>query len=1009
MIPSQCFRQGERVVQVMVGKNSKGQFCNTLPDVQRSFPGASWFEVDGNRLVVLKDKNGIEDEPKSIAYIPDKIIDVIDAGPDDHGHFPFRSIPSPPSAESSPHTRPLSNHSMDLVISNLSLQSPSSSNSSAVVKALSPLSPPSSAPCHRLALQDTSTADADAVLSNIAAEITKIEQQHEGSTSHSSVDPQHILDQLVGLLREQNEAREQKENPREQDHHQQLSEQPVQLLQEQAEAEERDEGVLAELAAAKERDEEMHRMQRQTIDRLIVAQHRIEAILVQNYELHEYPIPRLFVILPDSYERWDPRNILAKRFRLYFLCECGDHCKTDPGTTTTASPTSPIPVRYSIHLAKHEGYELSHPTEFFDLYGPYILGMLRILKHCLAVATVVAPAVASADNTIKDIMDAVKMISESTMMAVDMSIDFLEQRLDEDVMADGATGVDASTQEEDMFRRLAALEVADLRRLDSFLRNRDADKILGNLYRITTETGYVRWVCLDHYRQLYRENSRASFIQSIEVHGGTFDSQVGKVTVSLKSAIAAEDFFSTLCSQASFVIALKVDLKWPFGSADLAMLVDKIAKSNVSDLEVDLQDFEVSSPFLSRLLPGKGRYHPLLGLLSNTKLRDLRFSSVSLIGPRTSSLPSNQSPSLLQSLRISAPLGSFDDTRLAEIIHLCPHLVDLRLGAPTMMSKTLRKLDQALGSLSKLQTLHRYHLGSNNLKDIGNVMHLVPYGSVALRELVNMGLPFSSTPDGYLERAIYRSAATLEVLYLKYNEASQPIIDLANLHGLLSPSLLSSSQPFAKLTHLQLLVKLTPASLELMSSLLPRLTLDHLEVNESTSGLLAYVNFKYLKSLFGHNSSAQAIDAFSRALVDSPYCQLEFLMLSRVPITKELQDILSCLPLKRLSLVSLDRMDEILRELVLKELQALTIYNEEYNWKSEALLAARNADFTDEFVVELVYKDKEAMRDVHNVDNRSIEVSSTKLARRCVRVLDQATFESECYSDILPSMRDTIF
>ncbi|KAF9087511.1 hypothetical protein BGX29_000797, partial [Mortierella sp. GBA35] len=84
-------------------------------------------------------------------------------------------------------------------------------------------------------------------------------------------------------------------------HHIQLMEQLFQMVQRQnktltqlAAAKEREETMLAELAAAKERDEEMHKMQQQTIDRLIVAQQRIEAVLVQNYELHEYPIPRLF-------------------------------------------------------------------------------------------------------------------------------------------------------------------------------------------------------------------------------------------------------------------------------------------------------------------------------------------------------------------------------------------------------------------------------------------------------------------------------------------------------------------------------------------------------------------------------------------------------------------------------------------------------------------------------------------------------------------------------------------
>ncbi|KAF9107806.1 hypothetical protein BGX30_008716, partial [Mortierella sp. GBA39] len=163
--------------------------------------------------------------------------------------------------------------------------------------------------------------------------------------------------------------------------------------------------MLKEQAESKLREEQLLGMQQETIDRLVVAQQRIEAILVQNYELHEYPIPRLFVILPDSYEKWDPRNFMAERFRLFFLCECGDHCNTRTGSMTSsgqltiaaAASSTPVPVRSSIHLAKHEGYELSRPTKFFDRYGPYVLGMLRTLKHCLVIATAAAPVVALAE------------------------------------------------------------------------------------------------------------------------------------------------------------------------------------------------------------------------------------------------------------------------------------------------------------------------------------------------------------------------------------------------------------------------------------------------------------------------------------------------------------------------------------------------------------------------------------------------------------------------------------
>ncbi|KAK3819402.1 MAG: hypothetical protein JOS17DRAFT_777979 [Linnemannia elongata] len=140
----------------------------------------------------------------------------------------------------------------------------------------------------------------------------------------------------------------------------------------------------------------------------------------------------------------------------------------------SAASTIPIPVRNSIHLAKHEGYKLSRPTEFFEQYGLYVLGMLRILKHCLAVAAVAAPVAALADSGLKDIMDG---------------------------------------EDNTMIKDLLALEGADLRRPDTFLRNNDQDKILGNLYRITTDLGHVKWVCFENYKETYRQTGLSSFVQ----------------------------------------------------------------------------------------------------------------------------------------------------------------------------------------------------------------------------------------------------------------------------------------------------------------------------------------------------------------------------------------------------------------------------------------------------------------------------------------------------------------
>ncbi|KAF9955450.1 hypothetical protein BGZ65_003388, partial [Modicella reniformis] len=111
--------------------------------------------------------------------------------------------------------------------------------------------------------------------------------------------------------------------------------------------------------------EEMLRIQKKALDRLAIIQNSVQALLAQTYELHNYPIPRLFIVLPkDPGLRGKLMKPFSESYRLYFLCECGTH------TMAEHSKTPP-----EIHLAKHEGYELNRPTEFFERYGSYILAL----------------------------------------------------------------------------------------------------------------------------------------------------------------------------------------------------------------------------------------------------------------------------------------------------------------------------------------------------------------------------------------------------------------------------------------------------------------------------------------------------------------------------------------------------------------------------------------------------------------------------------------------------------
>ncbi|KAF9296608.1 hypothetical protein BGZ91_010172, partial [Linnemannia elongata] len=163
-----------------------------------------------------------------------------------------------------------------------------------------------------------------------------------------------------------------------------------------------------------------------------------------------------------------------------------------------------------------------------------------------------------------------------------MSINILENKLSDSNVADNLAAIASNGQKDNaMLKNLAVLEGADLRRLDNFLRNRDQEKILGNLYRITTEQGHVKWVCFEHYQKKYRATALASFIQSVETAGGTYNPHLGHVTINLKSRTTSKDFFRRLSIQAPAIQSLNVTLDWDFGSVDLDMLVDMVSKSNV--------------------------------------------------------------------------------------------------------------------------------------------------------------------------------------------------------------------------------------------------------------------------------------------------------------------------------------------------------------------------------------------------------------------------------------------
>ncbi|KAF9904218.1 hypothetical protein EC991_002921 [Linnemannia zychae] len=966
----QRFRCGDLIESLALRTDANtGNLYSDISDIQDIFPGAVRFKIDGVHLLFLQDVHGQRYEPKRIAYYPDDIIDVFTASQVQFPLSPSSSSSTPPSIRTEEaHDETLTNSDSLALLSNSFTQHLSTSLPSTTSLVARPI----------------------LELSSIASEISHIQSQLERSTDQQSA------------------------------RHQQLLEQLLQMMQEQAASKQREEKMLQEQEESKAREEKMLLMQQEIIDSLIVNQQRVDAILVQNYELHEYPIPRLFVILPEAYEKWDPRSLLTERFRLYFLCECGDHYEASSeynGSTDMArnnsmnsSPAGRIGVKSSIHLAHHEGYEISRPTDFLDRYGPYVLGMLKILKHCLTVASIVSPAT---QGSLDDVVKGVESMAKSTLEAVDMSIGFLEQKL-EDTRALGEKSDQEDNKEESTFERLSALEGADLRRLDTFLRNKDKDKILGNLYRITNEGGHVKWVCFEHYCDTYRETAMRAFLQALQVNAGVYDPRLRKVTICLNSNTTAQDFFKRLANQAPAVTELDVALDWKVTSSDLTMLVDSLAKSNVRYLRLDLKEkYGEDRPRREVMLPGKGKYQPILSLLANRKLQGLVLCNIYHFGLRTSQL-SSSSPapaSFLRSFHYLQMVKTTDEARLIGILSLCLGLVDVRLGSFNYFSEPCPSLSRAIESLSKLEILHLHYMKSKATISGENGSHSLAscpsYGIRPLKELVSIGISFDIN---LLEDLTRRSSAFLEILALRpAGDQNRPL----NLYPVdckaLPPPLDESSppysigpneQPFSKLTHLDLRLQLTKPSMDLLAVVLPHMNLVHFGASGETKELLKYVNYATLKSIWLTGMDDQDLRPFHDAVFlprqdhaqqqGVQYStQMECIRLANISGIDNVALLAQAIPLKRLLLLEMGHPSQqrLMQVINLSQLQELFLFENTYDWMVETALSNREHEFCDDLVVTYGYLDHIGKQEVHLEESRGSQKTESRLARGRVQAM----------------------
>ncbi|KAF9113923.1 hypothetical protein BGX27_000522 [Mortierella sp. AM989] len=566
-------------------------------------------------------------------------------------------------------------------------------------------------------------------------------------------------------------------------------------------------------------------MQKEALDRLAVIQSRVQAVLTQTYELHEYPIPRLFIVLPRETQRRDMIvSPFSSRFKLYFLCECGDHTKQQPppqyqqqhqrfarsaasqdhhslsswGSGSTTSVDSSISshdgsgsrmMTHHIHLAKHEGYELDRPNEFFQKYGGHILTLLQMLKYGVMIAGIVLPPLAHLKlaEGIEKAQNGLDFPESGLEPKVDYAIQYLQ-----DITSNPGSSADSSPargmvgteaidqrlyqgrakyQSQESTHELEALEGADLRLLSTFLKIKDEGKVLGNLYRTVTNEGHVKWVCLDHYRENYRDSAVKQFQDAIAINNGTFERNTGKVSVRLSSSIIAKQFYESL-EGAKFIQELSLILDWETTLDDLRSLQDTIRKSNVTILKLDFCNTQ--SPSWD-LFNRTRRYDPVLQMMANARLQAFYLTRCDGFWSRltksvASTATSMPSAILLRILSVQGTVENWkvDQQRMEDLLKHCPRLTDLRLQCCDI-DATFELVKNATSGFQILQTLE-LTVSQGNRQEQVSITIAQPRGEISSVTIITNKRPYT--------QLVYSGQVRKLVLCNEFNLAAEgPVLE----------------------------------------------------------------------------------------------------------------------------------------------------------------------------------------------------------------------------------------
>jgi len=372
----------------------------------------------------------------------------------------------------------------------------------------------------------------------------------------------------------------------------------------------------------------------------------------QVLQLHQNPIPRLFVVLPKPKRKRDViLKPFRKQFRLFFLCDCGSH--TESGRDM---------YHHKIHLAMHEGYDLDNVDEFFKKYGSYVLTIMKMLKIGLTVAGVVVPGLAHLGivQGIESTAKTLDMVSRNCRPLLDDASTSLKNQIKGDNELVERTSKPGGMD----FSNLKALCGSELRQLESFLRHRDPGRVLGNLNPMVTRDGDVRWVCSNHHPDKSAVVTQ-DFAAIVRAYNGSVDNTSFDVVI--RNPDQAKKLFDGMVPGIEF---LTIILQWEVAQEDLRTLELAVTGAGITNLILGICSRK------SRHGIVKNTYNPLVQLMCNGHLKFLVILGSAGFYRRVNKFPVIMTSQLqeLQIRSLFSPSDASERSTLKFILKHSPHL-----------------------------------------------------------------------------------------------------------------------------------------------------------------------------------------------------------------------------------------------------------------------------------------------------------------------------------------------